>query len=151
MKAKDLYKRLLFSFYFHFLVIQFSSVLERSLVIVEGCEGRVFRWEREVFFLVIQFPSWICEGRVLRWEREVFFLVIQFTSWISIWRLWRPSFQMRKRSLLLGDSISKLNLNLKAVKAKHFIFFLLSLLGDSIFKCFREMFSYRGRLWRPSF
>ena len=25
----------------------------------EGCEGRVFRWEREVYFLVIQFPSGI--------------------------------------------------------------------------------------------
>jgi len=28
--------------------------------------------------------------------------VKEFTSWSSIWRLWRPSFQMRKRSFLLG-------------------------------------------------
>ena len=55
-----------------------------------------------------KFTSWWFNFQVEYW----------FSSWLWFGRLQRPSFQMRKRSLLLGDWISKLNLNLKAVKAE---------------------------------
>ena len=69
-----------------------------------------------------KFTSWWFNFQVEYW----------FSSWLSFARLWRPSFQMRKRSFILGDLISKLKLNLKAVKE------------------FTSWISI-WRLWRPSF
>jgi len=100
-------------------------VWERSLVILEGCEGQRLVQTTFIFFLLSLLGDSIfkCFREKFSYRRRLWRPSFEMRSFllgdsISKLNLWRPSLEMRKRSLILSDTIFKLNLNVKAVKAE---------------------------------